>query len=500
MKRPPESPHDEQMPSDWSPERDTDTAWSAMTHLMKEADDPIMPAPSEFEAMLARVRHEVEDDAFLSRREAPLAPSFTEWLRQIFLGGGSGAQAFRFACVGALAFAIGWQVSHRPASELQSPAPAGSVNKPAEVASVSPAKSAGGSLSSPEVVTVSTNDTIPNRTITSINKSGMNDSGKLKNFDEVAATFGWDQVIYPDQTNQMQGFFDTVPTSTFHASPNEASSNKVRIANTVQQLKFHSYLQGDAATLEKIQQLEGALTPLLEDDKNIPRGDVEALEGYRRGEEYLAHQRYTDALLAFDQVRTLAPGSFLAFLAQYQIASIDYDYLRDFEGALDAYRVVLEEYPAHFLTDENKAQILEHVELLTRNKSSDWRALDIWLDAQHTTGPRRISLLRELMETVPESPLAGKAAMVLLENTVGDSAQSMLHPTDLIRLCDSVLASAGTSPHAAQVQFVKAEVIFRRLFDLDRARDEFTRVLQLPGASDFTERTQVRLAQINRRN
>lgn len=542
-----ENANEPPMPANWSPESDRDPAWEAIMALAKDADRPTHPTEARYAEMLQAIRAEAFPDPIVPAAAAPVREdSFGAWARTMLLGGGPGAQLLRMAAVGGLVWvAASTTTANRGAASTASAA------APMEVAAASssatssadravdidadgdldayfsqPAvRSAGpvphatvGSPTMPEVVpdrgagvVLAIPDSQPN--LLAFNWSGL--ANDLDTASDGSTEYRLRSASLPGGGNSVGGFGDaanfpvTLSNSAtgagelYFASARPAQSTPGALqdlVNQIQQLKFESYMDQDREVLDRIRRMESSVSRLMESDESLSSDNVAAIETFQRGEQLLAGKRYGDAVAAFRDVRRLAPGTFLAFLAQYQIAGTSFVYMRDYDSALEGYNKTLKEYPAHFISSEHNDHIRKRIEMLTQNRANDWRAVDLWQDARLSGPEARVVILRELIQSYPESPLAADAAMSLLEMAVaGGTKPGCIEPVELIALCETAVDDAPETNHVAVLQFVKAETIFRRLFDLERADAEFRRALTMPGADAIADQIQVRLNQIAQR-
>ncbi len=489
--------HDDGPPEGWSPETDRDAAWEGIAAMMREADRPVLPTDSRYRQMLATIRRQAGPVSTAPDRRTD---TFGGWTRAVLCDGGPAAQILRMAAVAGLV----WFGVSRP---LQ---PDASVEV---AASAAPARTAPPATSPATLAADEFVDPVPANLIAAttpqaplaedLPRAGDGVVMPVVDWREyVSNNVGQSGAIYPVSNSRSLGFGDAGGSSWGGDGSAAADNASLReVVSELQQLRFHSMVNQDEEGLGRIRRFEQLLTPLVEERRALPPDTVQAIDTFQRAEEFLAARRNTDALMAYAEVRQIVPGSFVAFLAQYQIAGISFIHLRDYDAALEAYRKTMDEYPAHFLSDAHKNHIASRIEFLAQNREEGWRAVTLWQDAQIAPPETRVSLLREIVETSPQLPLAADAAMALLDMTVGDPAKpSVMSPRELVELCNDAIESRPESAHAAEIQFVKAEAIFRRLFDLEHADVEFRKALEMPGAEAIADRTQVRLNQIARRN
>ena len=462
------------LPKHWTPEKDADPQWEGLVRLLRESDQPAMPTGAEYERIFSVVMEEVLGAEDASNR-AQRRESFLDWLRLVLTGGGVPAHAFRMTAVAAVALVLGMNLKPAPepsmAVDNQIAAPASATPDPDDWLLASRLDSAAGAAIRP---VSASGDATPAPTVGRVVERDAWNFGGQPSHD-----WDWERTVASEPDwNFYQNTKSTGTALTVSSAPAQNMSSRQQVISLVQQMKFQSMVRRDEESLYQIRRLESALTPLLEGGQGVPQGEVAALDSFRRGEDLAARSRFADALLAFDDVRRRAPGTFQSFLAQFQIARIDFENLREYESALEAYRVALEEYPSHFLSDENKALILERIELLTRNSAGDWQALRIWQDALAAPDTaKQIAELERLLTASPSTPLAGQAALRLAGLTLEDIRGEQINPLYVVRLLDEAIAAAPASPHRAEIQFAKGEILLRRLLKLDEAAGEFREVV-----------------------
>ncbi|MCB2153993.1 tetratricopeptide repeat protein [bacterium] len=464
------------LPKNWSPEGDSDAQWEGIVRLLRESDQPTTPTDEQYDRLFTEVMEEVIGSEGAPAPAQQRRESFLDWLRLVLTGGGLPAHGFRFAAVATGALLIGMSLNTAP---QQVATPQHHPGTARTVAMASPGNEkgpAGGGT----IVPVSNDPSAGVASAAPASTVGRVIEREAWNTDERAsANWDWEGTMASDQGwNFNQNMESYGSPQVVSSAPTAGASSRQQVISLMQQLKFQSMVERDEESLYQIRRLESALTPLLEDTQGVPNAEVEALDSFRRGEDLAARSRYADALLAFDQVRRHAPGTFMAFLAQFQIARIDFENLRDYESALEAYRVALEEYPSHFLSDENKALILQRIELLTRNSGDDWKALRVWQDALAAPDTAsEISKLEMLLTESPTSPLASQAALRLAGLTLEDIRGEQINPLYVVRILDEAIAASPGAAHRADIQFAKGEVLLRRLLKLDEATEEFKQVV-----------------------
>ncbi|MDK2970990.1 MAG: hypothetical protein PWP23_745 [Candidatus Sumerlaeota bacterium] len=485
------------LPPGWTPASDADPRWRGIVGLMADADAPgRVPSAAEFRAMRERVREELARESG-GARVLPVRPaedSFAGWVRQIAVGGGAGGQLVRFAAVAAAAFAIGAFTMQRNAGSGAPPAP-----PPVGVASLPPTTVSNPALDESTVIPVSSsgyrtfNYNLPNGNVSggdsgslSLERSGLDNTGRLI---PTGAAQGWYVSSHGGQAvleRQEQAGTETV--------------------QLLQELRLRSLIESDPGQLATLRQLEDALSELLTVENVLPQAKVDDLGLINRADDLVADGQPEEALAAYREIAAGSGGagsgsdSFLAFVAQFQAARLLYEELHDYRGALQAYRAVLEDHPSHYLTDEQRQHALERIEILTRNYQDDWRAVSLWQAAQQQTGAKQEALWAELVDSMPQAPLAADAAVALAGQLVQPRPRTDgSAPEELAVLFQNALQRAGSSPHAAGFRFALAEVFLVGLMEPERAEAEYRQLLTMPGAEPYAAKAQTRLRHLERR-
>ncbi|MBX3727574.1 MAG: hypothetical protein KF858_00170 [Candidatus Sumerlaeia bacterium] len=492
--RPPIDDQEPDLPAGWTPEQD-DQQWQGIARLLREADAPKLPPPAVFARMRKELRAEIDDErrALRDRHAAPARESFALWLRQLLLGGGPGAQVVRFAALAGLAFAVGAYWSGEPQ------APANGTDMPpayARVAQpVAPADNTSDLLipvaSASRFQTVNFDASrLPENPFESISRSGLDEGGRMRE---------------PVRAASLRQ--DPSPTAAWyvasHSSPTRREAQDLVVGEMlelVQQLRLWSLVEPDPVSLQTLRQLDDALARMLEMERPLPRPQIDSLTALGTADDLVAAGRHHEALDTYRALAAEPAAGFLAFVAQFQAARLLFDDMRDYDQALAAYRALLEGYPSHFLTDEQRRHVLQRIDMLTRNAQDNFRAVRLWQDAQALDGLRQTAAYLALVDAAPQSPLAAEAAVVLAQQIAQPRPRTeALSPEELAAEFQDALRQAGNSPHAAGFRYALAEVFLVGLLEPERAEAEYRELLAMPGSDLYQARAQTRLRQIERR-
>lgn len=496
------------MPDDWTPEQDNDAQWKAIVSLLKEANEPTVPEDQEFDELLIASKflsHNPDMSASVESVEElrENADEFGPWVKSVAVGGGVYAQVLRFAAIAAATVLVTLSISNQSATPLNDSINDGAVaNNPiqtdpvASVASATEAEPVDTEPAKPKVDLVTNSPVSPDLGGGAFTVS--NDWRGLK------SDPAWNNaLVYSSKLNDnafLYGY-DTMPQQ--QQQPAEMGNSptpfaKQRLLSLMQQLRFQSQMNPNTADMETIRQMESALRPLLQEGDAVSQTEIYALELYQKAEEMMERNRYDDAITILEEIDNIVPSSFMAFLSQYRIASIEFEQLQQFDLALSDYQEVLKVYPTHFLSETHKSQIIERVELLTKNYEPGWEGLTTWQNAQKLSGKERFDLLKYLIEEHPQLPVASKALNALMDQVLTDPTDQWVSPEEVTRLASFMITASPQHPNGAQILFTQGEVAFRRMYDIKQAKRAFEQVTAKSGGEKFTELVDRRLTQIAR--
>lgn len=479
------NPQDQlQPPSDWNP-NESDEHWLGCVKLLKDANNPKLPTNQEFDQLWGSIRAELDRELKPAKPDQSNQKTFGGWLEILFFEGGPYAQLSRFAAVFLAGFFITTLLQNPSASTPNSavqiaepvvapvPAPKPSVKsaepatEPAEVASVQ--------ITSPSetqdyIIPVDLGDV--RYDLTSNSQLAMN--------------------IYNNRN--LEGLESKVQPLNITTNSNSPFA-KQRLLNSLQQMKFDSYVEDNPEELNRIREIESNVAILLREDLSVPNSEVYSIELFQQGDKLLQEKNYTEAIRYFQQCRELVPGSFLAFLAQFRIATVKFEFLQQFDDALYAYKETLEEYPAHFLSGDQKRYIISQLNLLEDNKQPNWEALGLWLDAKHGSSKMRDESLIKIIERHPSLPIATKSAAMLTEELIQGTC--LLDAKEIAATLQEAANNASSTPQGSALSFYQGEILFRKLFEFQQAKAAYERVKTMPSASRYEAQVNNRLAQLH---
>jgi tetratricopeptide (TPR) repeat protein len=251
----------------------------------------------------------------------------------------------------------------------------------------------------------------------------------------------------------------------------------------------------DDATMDEIRRVEQVIAQLVTQVGTQRDSKTMALSSYRDGEQAMAARRYYDALQAFDNAAKLAPGSFLAFLATYQIGRVSFERTSDYAVALEAYESCLADYPANFFASDSRSFLEARVAMLkgTREAGS-WNSLRLWHQAERATSfHSMVGLLEELIGRTSYEPLTAEAANRAVESVTSDARGSSVDPGSLLRVLGERARVMREPAQEARVRFAMGELLMLRFGRLADAATEYRRVLDLTADSELRAKAATRL-------
>lgn len=463
-----------EVPSGWTPESDKDQAWQTIARLAREADRPTMPAPAHFAAIREEIRRELRTEGLIHSDTTSAGEiGFGAWLKLVLSGGGTGAQAFRLGLAASVAFAIGLQFASKSGESTSQPSRnvAALADEPAPMAGAASTHSRSAVQATPAPVS----NQAPARMGSgyggiAIDKSILDEDAAASWKTTAPAGAAWEFANAPVNTVAV----GTAPAGSQEQLLEQALEN-------LQVLKFSSLVEQDEGNLAHIRRVEQALSQMIAPDEasgRAPRAD--ALERYRRAEQALAAQRYHMAMQTFEEAALAAPGSSLAFLAQFQIGRIAYEKTQDYDLALESFQRCLGQNYAEDMPAEYRRYIEERVEILRAGEADDWRSLSHWHAAQSAMTP--VQATKNLVDVVmhgPSNRLAADAAERLKDIVIADSTQRTIDHRKVAEALRKRVNAERSSPYAARIQLALAEIEARRSQNLGQALLDYRKALEL---------------------
>jgi tetratricopeptide (TPR) repeat protein len=269
----------------------------------------------------------------------------------------------------------------------------------------------------------------------------------------------------------------------------------------LQMLKFYAMMNQDERSMPNIRGLEETLSQLMQQFEYNKEPRLNAIQIFRSADEAIAAQRYLQAIDSLDQVVRMAPGSSLAFLAQFQIGRIAYEKLDDYDMAMNAFASCLKDYGTVSISADASRYIKNRLDLLTGTKADNWESLGAWKTAlRATTAKDAVDALLKVVEKTAFQELAGDAAIRLRDYAIADDTQLDVDYETIRRVLQSRLASSTANRHSARIQFALAEITLYRGRDYDRAVQELRTAAAMNPDQDILRSIQLRLNQIGRRD
>ena len=266
-------------------------------------------------------------------------------------------------------------------------------------------------------------------------------------------------------------------------------SNKIRESEVLEDLaniRLNLYLAGEERYIPEFQKIEGLFYEIIQTDTAEDQSYIEIHKMYQTAEQHLLNRQYFDALKHFYLVAHRQPKSLLAFLARFQIANINFNVLHDYKSALLNYEKCLENYPAHFISDEKKDIILSRIELLTKNGQDNWRPLRLYYRARASSPEVANLLYQEILESYPNSTLVQSCIETLTSFAIGEQYEGMVTPEEIITLFQSYRERWPQNTPRAYVQLGIADILNYRLHNYQQALLEYLHVVNTAPDSKAT--------------
>lgn len=530
MSRPDIDPHDEKALEAWEPGADRDPGWVALQEALRDAEAAHRPAhPADVESMRAALKSQLRSEGLLkSPADAP-KPSPWRWVRALLLEGGMPAQVLRLGMVAAIALVVARDPSG-PAVTMKDAAPTVALDAPKSLVSneteAAPAESnamaerlelddSAAIAQAPADRAVTTGSVAPSAKIASapgeIRTEVMATPGEEAIADHMFSNRYQRSTVNMESARKLESYaadssIDLDGANSPASAPPPAAGmalassvdTRKRDAGTVTQadllgdalerlqaIRLHATLKDDAPTLAEVRVIEPILSTLMRESEARSEagkgsGSVEALDEFRRGEEAVAAQRYTDALAHFREAQALGPRTFTGFLAEYMTAEVQYDYLEDYDGALAGYQRCLQGYPPEFVSEEHRRKILERVELMTRASAGGWDDLRLWTASHRTDTPSdEADVLALLLRGEASSTLAAVAAERYAALVLEDAGRNDIDLVEAMSVLEYSVSRRPPGADTARIQFALAELAFKRAMDLPRATAEYRKALAL---------------------
>ncbi len=478
------------LPDGWEPGADLDDSWRTIRQLMADADQPIMPPPAMFEAVRQEVRRDLIEEGFLRDKPGSTEPGFREWLNLVLFGGRTGGQLVRLGMAAGLAFFIGTSmnggdqaqpaidsptITERDTNPAIASAPADSDSDTVVASAITPSPTPlsqggpGGAIGRSIWEDTGWDDTAP------ASQAWMYENGFGPKARTVAA-----RAEQPAATTQPQ-----------HAPQGNGLASQA--LEQLQMLKFRALVNHDEKTLEEIRRVEQTIAQIVGEVGWESGNRQAALTSYRRGEQALAARRYYDAQRYFGAAADMAPGSFLSFLATFQIGRVAFEWTEDFATARQAYRECLQEFPPQFLTGDSRQLVVARLERLEATRDNDWESLRLWQVALRAPNvPQAVSSMHDALSATNYAPLIGDLAGKLSEMLIEDATGSV-DPQPSIELIRDKLAGVTNPRDAARLHLAIGDIANQRLDDENLAASEYRLAWEKSSDPEFRQLVSQRL-------
>jgi tetratricopeptide (TPR) repeat protein len=279
-------------------------------------------------------------------------------------------------------------------------------------------------------------------------------------------------------------------------------SNKIRESEVLEDLaniRLNLYLSGEERYIPEFQKIEGLFYEIIQTDTAEDQSYIEMHKMYQTAERHLLNREYFDALKYYYLVAHRRPESLLAFLARFQIANLNFEVLRDYQGALMNYEKCLENYPAHFISEEKKDIILDRMELLTKNGQDNWRSLRLYHRARASRPEIAKLLYQEILESYPNSTLVQSCIEALTNFAIAEQYEGAVTPVEIIALLQSYSERWPQNPSRVYVQLGIADILNYRLHNYQQALLEYVRVVNTSSDSKVTQVAKERIHRLYQR-
>lgn len=482
-------PGEEDLPEGWEPERDRDTRWDAMVELLKQADEPVVPTPSSFEVMKFETRRQLLEEGLLNLQESRASErrgemTFREWVRLLLSGGGLPAQSLRLAFVGGGAFLLGVQyLGTQPVGPV-----AATTTAPAAIVA-SATKPAAAELPAELVDDTQLADA---STVTPRRAGGLPPEG----FAIERGGWGRSSMASPLNTMgllQQSGGNGALAVSS-QAVPDRALASQA--IDQLQVLKVDPLIAQDDRKMSDVRKLERTLTQLMQGMEPGEVPEIQAVNLYRRAEQYLSAGRYHEAQDTLQHVAAMDPGSSLAYLAQFQTGWIAFEKTHDYRLAQETFRRCLENYPEQ--SDRHRAYLEDRTQLIAEGEAEQWKSLTAWQKAEESaTNEEAAKQLMQVMSDTTSPLLAAKSALGLSKLLVADGMRRDLDHEPIMAAMRTRLQAMTPSPEAAAMQFALADIVARRLQNPTEAIREYEHAAALQPDAQTARAIESRLSSLH---
>lgn len=235
-----------------------------------------------------------------------------------------------------------------------------------------------------------------------------------------------DAIKLTSASSDAPGAFDT-----------SAIIQKSAILEGLQPVKYGLLASGNNAELERLRQFEHDFAQMMPPTgQGASDSNEQTLAAYQAGETALLEGNIALARTQFAQTRELdkEKKGILGFLATMHLASLAFHHSEDYPQALTLFESCLNDYPASFISDQNKADVQKKVELITRNSADDYRPLRLYNQALNSKPDLARVHFEQLMSLYPNSTVTGEAVDQLLHLALDYPDKNLLPANDALNL------------------------------------------------------------------
>ncbi len=502
-----------------------DQEWESVSKLIHAAENPEPPTKAHLKAIHLETRRQLIREGVLEETPAKEKAegedlSFGQWVQLLLSGGRTGGQIVRLGLAASVAFIVGIQMSQTDSpssisredstSVTQVPSSiqaekaepesgervaAADVSEPIVTASLSSPKTerlktaevpaepnaTGGGVEAPDnafasaEATASEARSTQGRFVTEIPRALQDTSNTSSN---------WDITAPVQNTWRMseESNVSSVPVAAAYGPRREPQGSlSLQAMNQLQNLKLKMMLQGDGRLLEDVTRIEGMLSEIIQKNEWTAEGKGGLIERYQSAERARLSRRWDVAIPAYQQISQDSGLSWLAVMAEFQIAEIAFEEIYDYELSLESYLKCLKEYPGQDLSKDTEDYIRARVDILKEGIEDQWQSLRHFQIAQSGSMSDSETVLR-LMRVVESSPsliLVKKSAEQLKDIMIADSLKRELNHLEVIDVLRTSISRLKDDNTKALIQLYLAEIVERRGQNFVQAYSEYRRVIAM---------------------
>lgn len=255
-------------------------------------------------------------------------------------------------------------------------------------------------------------------------------------------------------------------------------ANKLMQSNVldeIQDIKLNLYNSGGEKYIPQMHELEGILYDIVSTGEKSNQLYIENMKLYQKAETYLLKKNYLKAEESYYKVIKHDPTSLFAYLSRYQIGNIDFDVLHNYSGALINYQKCLEDYPSHYINEDNKAVIHTRLNLLTENSQNNWDPLKLYMTAKKDK--EAINSYYDLILKYPQSPLVFETANSLKDYAISRDSDEQT-ASDILKNFQRFQDENPDNKYNSLFQFAIADILNFRFNDYKQSLLEYSKILK----------------------